>query len=554
MRLFRKPANDLAWYVVGACIAIYLLSAALSILQAPPAEPPIQYFFEPYIDSLIGIGMGGSLPLHQNEYWTLITSAYLHADIIHILFNCLCLLAFFPIISEQYGKPKGFVIYTIAGIAGSLLSAASGETYSLGASGGVFGLYGAIIAYGIRGKRPGRWAPVKEELLWVIANFAIGLSGVVNVSNAGHFGGLLGGLLAGLFVGPSEQEQTLFLKSRPALGALAVTIASLAIGLSYGARATYLAVYDRPAFDSIIAKRRSSELDQNIRQNPDNGALLTNRGLHKYQANDMEGAFADFSAAAALDPSATNLKNKGDALFALGRREEAVKIYSEVLEKEPENSGARFFRAESYRTLGKTDAAVEDYGQITTLSAPDADTYLMRAIAFHVLGNLDNALADYDKSIEMGNSDASVFIDRANIKFIKKDLDGAIADYDRAADLTPQDASIYLARAGCHTLNDNFEKAIVDYTQSIDKGTNNAEAWNGRAWSYFKLGRQQEAMADVEQALKIAPDYGYAFGTRAHIFEALGERDKAVADYRIALSRNPENTESQKALVRLGVQ
>ncbi len=518
MRLFRKPTDELAWSVVGACAAIYLLSAGLSMVAAPAGEPWVRFLFEPSQETLVDMGMGGSLPLHQLNIWSLITSTYLHLDILHIVLNALCLFAFFPVVSQQYGKAKTFVIYTAAGIAGALLSAATGEMYSLGASGGVLGLYGAMVAYGFRSDDPARWAPVKAELLWVLANFAFGVTLSENISNAGHLGGLIGGLAAGLVLGPAKGETTPFFRSKAALACMALVGVFLAVNLSQGAWATYLAAENRSAYDARLTARRAAELDEKIRQSPNDAAAFSARGNQRFSMNDWTGALQDFEAAAAIDPSSANLYSKASALYNLRRYDDAIKLYDTILDREPTDIGSLFYRAGAQQQKSDTQAAMRDYREIIKIDPTDAMGYMMRATAFKILDDLDEAVKDYDLSLE----------------------------------LAPQEASTYLARAGAYIMMQQYEKAIEDYTSAIDYGIKDAEAWNGRAWAYFNLGRQQEGLVDVEHSLSMAPDYMAAIGTRAHILEAMGEREKAIAGYRTVLEKDPTSSTSREGLQRLG--
>lgn len=552
MRLFRKPVDDLALSVVGVCTAIYLLSAAFSIVAAPPTEPWIKFLFEPSLETLIDMGIGGSLPLRQLDIWSLITSTYLHADIVHIGLNAMCLLAFFPVVTRQYGKAKGFVIYTAAGIAGSLLSAATGEVYSLGASGGVVGLYGAMIAYGISSDDPARWAPVKAELLWVAANFAFGLTLSDSISNAGHFGGLLGGLAAGLLIGPAKGETTDFFRSKAALACMALVGAFLAVSLSQGAWATYLSVKDRPAYDARLATRRAVELDEMIRKSPNDATTLLARANQSYARKDWEAALKDLDAAAEIEPTFEALYFKAASLYMLARYDEALEAYDVVVEKFPPNISVLYYRADTRKRLDNTPGAESDYRDISELAPANAEEFHMQATAFQALGKLDEALEDYNRSIELDGSVADTYLARGYLMAVRADYKGAVADYDKALALAPQDASFYISRGFAFIGIQQYEKAIEDYTLAIDKGVKDPEAWNGRAWAYFNLGRQQEAMADVEKSLAIAPDYMAAIGTRAHIFEATGEREKAIAGYRTVLEKDPANKTSREGLQRLG--
>lgn len=554
MRLFRKPTDELAWFVVGTCAAIYLLSAGLSMVAAPAGEPWVRFLFEPSQETLVDMGMGGSLPLHQLNIWSLITSTYLHLDILHIVLNALCLFAFFPVVSQQYGKAKTFVIYTAAGIAGALLSAATGEMYSLGASGGVLGLYGAMVAYGFRSDDPARWAPVKAELLWVLANFAFGVTLSENISNAGHLGGLIGGLAAGLVLGPAKGETTPFFRSKAALACMALVGAFLAVNLSQGAWATYLAAENRSAYDTRLTARRAAELDEKIRQSPNDAASLLVRANQSYSRQDWEAALQDLNTAADIDPSFETFYFKASSLFMLSRFNEAIKVYDLLVEKDSTNIPARYYRADAQQRLNDTASAENGYRDIIELEPANAEEFHMRATAFQALGKTDEALADYNHSIELDGSVASVHLARGSLLASRADYEGAISDYDQALALEPESPLTHLFRAFAFSRMDLYQKAIEDYSAAIDGGVNQAPAWNGRAWSYYNLGRHQEALADVEKSLLIAPDYVTALDTRGHILEATGQRDKAIADYRAVLAKEPDTPTSQQGLARLKAQ
>ena len=551
MRLFRRGDNQLAWWVVGTCVALYILSSIFSILTSNDSDQWLQMLLEPSLDTLIDMGIGGSLPLHQWNVWSLVTSTFLHANVLHILFNVLCLIEFFPVVTQQYGKASSFAIYTIAGVAGSLLSATVGEMYGLGASGGVFGLFGAMVAYGIRGNHPGRWAPVRRELLWLILNLTFGLAVSDQVSNAAHFGGLCGGCLAGLLIGPAREGTQDFFRSLIFSCCVVIVTASLAIGVSQGAWAAYLASWNRPAYDAGIALRRSAELDEKIRWTPNDATALYDRGSQNYVHGNFQDALKDFTAAAAITPNFDTLQFEAATLIKLSRFEDAVKIYDILIEKNPRNISLLNDRSFSQRRLFNNDKADADARAIVELEPVTADEFRMRGDAFRALRKTDDALADYNRSVELDESSPATYVARSSLLHELKQYDRSIADLNEAIASTPQDTDIYIMRAD--TLSDagRFKWAAEDYTVAIDRGLNDARIWNGRAWSYFNIGKQKEALEDVQKSLKLRPDYPAALDTRGHIFEAMGQKEKAIVDYRAALAKDPTINVTRDALNRL---
>jgi rhomboid protease GluP len=114
--------------------------------------------------------------------------------LLHIFFNLLWVRQLFPQIEEYYGSARAFILFSLSGAAGFLLSNLVLNTPTVGASGSVFGLIAAAIVYGRH--HGGTWAAVVVRQLWQMAilMFLMGflLSGVNNIA---HLGGFLGGYL-----------------------------------------------------------------------------------------------------------------------------------------------------------------------------------------------------------------------------------------------------------------------------------------------------------------------------------------------------------------------
>lgn len=140
--------------------------------------------------------------LRDLEVWRLVTSAFMHAGIVHLLFNLLALHSLGPTLESTFGSRHFAIVYM-----GSALVASAAELLvnqaALGASGAVFGLIGAGLAFGFRSggdedlkrgirRRYGRWAFYN-----VIFTFT-----VPNISIAGHVGGLVGGIVLGFTFAP----------------------------------------------------------------------------------------------------------------------------------------------------------------------------------------------------------------------------------------------------------------------------------------------------------------------------------------------------------------
>lgn len=136
--------------------------------------------------------------LLYHEYYRLLTAVFLHADIEHIVSNMIFLVGLGEMVERAIGHMWFAILYLLSGLCGSALSMAkayfSGELYrSVGASGAIYGLIGALIILVII--HNGRFGAVSIKRLLFATVYMI-YSGVSSqrVDNAAHIGGLIGGI------------------------------------------------------------------------------------------------------------------------------------------------------------------------------------------------------------------------------------------------------------------------------------------------------------------------------------------------------------------------
>ena len=131
-----------------------------------------------------------------NEWYRLFSVSLVHAGLLHLGFNMYALMVLGNPIEEAFGKNKMLVIFFFSLLTGSLTSAyfASPSSYSVGASGAVFGLFGAIAMVG---KRIG--TDTRSIYVIIGINFAMGFI-LGGVDGKAHLGGLVGGVIAAQFM------------------------------------------------------------------------------------------------------------------------------------------------------------------------------------------------------------------------------------------------------------------------------------------------------------------------------------------------------------------
>ncbi len=164
--------------------------------------------------------------------WQLVTSVFTHVQLWHIGFNMLALWVLGPQLELAIGRTRFLALYLVSGLAGSAcvmwFSAVHGQT--LGASGAIFGLMGALLVLALK-----VGGDVRGVATWIGINFVITFLFGSFISWQGHLGGFIGGLLLGgvLVYAPR--------KNRALVQALGVVAVAAVVAVAIVARVAVLA-------------------------------------------------------------------------------------------------------------------------------------------------------------------------------------------------------------------------------------------------------------------------------------------------------------------------
>ena len=185
------------------CGVLYLLALALDPSAIFQTQGLMQ-ILAPSIQASFKLGVTGTVPIFAYKFWwTPITAIYLHGGLLHIFFNMMWVRQLGPVVEELFGPFRLFAIFTIAGITGFIASTLAGHELTLGASGSIFGLLAAAIAYG---RRAGSQLFTRQFLQWAVLLFVMGFI-MPGVDNWAHGGGFVGGYAAAyVFSRSSERE------------------------------------------------------------------------------------------------------------------------------------------------------------------------------------------------------------------------------------------------------------------------------------------------------------------------------------------------------------
>jgi membrane associated rhomboid family serine protease len=180
----RRP-RSVTTTLIGINLAVFVLEVVLGGLRS--------------IDVLVRMGAMVPFLVAQGEVWRLFTAMFLHAGPIHLAFNSLALYMFGGVVEDALGRARMLAVYVVTGLCASAASFAVRPpgAIGVGASGAVFGLLGAWLAFNLRRRSLGlAQANIQGALVLIGINLALGFT-LRGVDNVAHIGGLVAGLVAG---------------------------------------------------------------------------------------------------------------------------------------------------------------------------------------------------------------------------------------------------------------------------------------------------------------------------------------------------------------------
>lgn len=144
--------------------------------------------------------------LKNGEIWRLVTSGFLHLDLIHLACNMYSLHVIGNQMETFIGKKRFIFVYFISMIVGNLLSVTLNNSSSVGASGAIFGLLGSMLYFGYH-YRIYLGSVMRQQIIpLLILNLGIGFI-IPNINIVAHIGGLIGGVLGTMAVGIEKKTQ-----------------------------------------------------------------------------------------------------------------------------------------------------------------------------------------------------------------------------------------------------------------------------------------------------------------------------------------------------------
>jgi membrane associated rhomboid family serine protease len=182
----RAPAT---WGVLGFTAVVFALQLAANLLTG--------------VDLVLVWGMKDQASLRAGEIWRLVTPVFIHAGPVHLLVNMYSLYVLGPAVERFFGPRRFLAVYLLAGVSGVVLSLALNPAPSVGASGAIFGLLGALAVFVFLHRSLfGSAARAQLQQIAMVLALNLVLSLTPGIDGWGHLGGLLAGVAGALLFGP----------------------------------------------------------------------------------------------------------------------------------------------------------------------------------------------------------------------------------------------------------------------------------------------------------------------------------------------------------------
>lgn len=179
-------------------ITIIAINVAVFVLGFVAGERDLQFRFANLV------GLPGQIGVADGQYYRLLTAAFLHAGVLHLALNMFALAQLGPVLESALGRARFLALYVLSALGGSVLFylLAPATTFAVGASGAIFGLFGA---YYVVVRRLG--GPTGSIVTLLVINLVITFT-IPIIDWRAHLGGLVtGALIAAAFAYTPNDER-----------------------------------------------------------------------------------------------------------------------------------------------------------------------------------------------------------------------------------------------------------------------------------------------------------------------------------------------------------
>ena len=351
----------------------------------------------------------------SGQWWRLFTSTFEHIGLLHIALNMWCLYNLGWLAEMLFGRPRFTLLYLMCGIGGSLGSICwRGDSLSVGASGAIFGIAGALIPAMMLHGNPQLRAALKKPLssvaMFVVYNLAFGAA-VPGIDNAAHIGGLLTGLALGAAYPTGMDRRSSRRRGRTVAGTVLV-LAAFAVAANFARQR------NQPYIESEYAS-------------------------DAYARGDINSAIAHAQRATAMKPDDAHSQFMlGALLMDQHRYSEAAGPLASTTQLRPKFGPAYTELCLAQLELKRLQEALSNCEHGAQLSPEDSEAWLSLGRARYATGNRTGARDALAKAVALHPQGFDENLQYALMLIATGDSAQAVPYLQKAHNLRPQDAEV----------------------------------------------------------------------------------------------------------------
>lgn len=384
--------------IFGINVAVFLgmLFAGVSIVDNPAWQDLVRW----------GANKG---PLTLGgQWWRLLTCVFIHGSFLHIAFNMWCLWSLGELAESLYGHWMFAAVYLITGVASSLTSLWwNAHVLSVGASGAIFGIAGALVASYYLGEFSLPRAATRGQLsslaIFIVYSLLFGVARH-GIDNAAHLGGLVSGLILGALIARIAPQRDEPLRR---IGVLMVGVLLVALGIQWLRYSRGYLVHAQSGTRALWEHNTDEairEFQTSLRIRKDFLPARLELARAYILKGDLKSAENELQKIVATSP-----RNE-DAYYFLGhvfleqkQPEQARKIFAEMIKINAGNADGHAGLAEVASFENKYADAVEEYKRTAQLDPGYQSVYYDLGLMQFRLRLYDDAIASFLQQREKGD-------------------------------------------------------------------------------------------------------------------------------------------------------
>jgi membrane associated rhomboid family serine protease/Flp pilus assembly protein TadD len=362
----------------------------------------------------------------SGEWWRLLTYMFLHGGFFHIAMNMWFLWNVGALCESLYGRWTCAAVYVITGVAGGLTSVAwNPEVLSVGASGALFGLTGALIASFYLGEFSLSGISIKGTLssLLFFAGFSLFLGSISpGIDNGCHVGGLVSGLILGALIARVAPERDQPLRRIGVLLFMVLIVGGSALAVQRWRGGA-------PRFErSVIQAQQNADrmigaLQKKVEQSPQDPSAHYALAHAYFSRGRLPESESELKRVLDLQPqNAPARMELGATYLRQERAREAQEEFTKLVAQEPNNGAAHAGLGVALANQGSHEAAINEYKTALHLEPQASGVHYRMGVSEAQLKRYDEAIASYLKEREQTGDDP--------------ELETALADAYQAKGLT----------------------------------------------------------------------------------------------------------------------